>query len=77
MVSPNEGNEVTREACQEVRAPDSTDEVGELARGVGGGKRVAGSLVRCRETRQMLRHLANVSTERQRIANNDSRSRVR
>ena len=42
-----EGNESRRDACQEVRAPDSTDEVGELARGVGGGKppcRVIGPL---------------------------------
>jgi len=65
MVSPSEGNEVWRDACQEVRAPDSTDDVGELIpRGVGGGKRAAKVLDRCLELQQMPRNLDNVSTVR-------------
>ena len=75
MVSPSEGNEVRRDACQEVRAPDSTDEVGELIpRGVGGGKRVAKVLDRCLELQQMPRNLDNVSTVQQRIASLAQRS---
>ena len=56
MVSPCEGNEVTREACQEVRTPDTTVEVGELEPGFcaggtkesaeGSGCRIIGSLLR-------------------------------
>ena len=69
MVSPSEGNEVTREACQEVRTPDSTDEVGELEP-KRSRRREAGveSLDRCLELHQMPGNLDNVSTVQQRIA---------